>query len=167
MFSFVFYTFFISDRAIGRLAMERTLWKYDYAFGFVAKPCKRPDRSLNFMRWDCAIPGKTGTPWEGGHYKLKLRFPPNYPISHPSCRFDPPVFHVNVYSNGSVCLPLLEKDWIPTFTVKDILHTIQDLLDEPNPRDTVNNEAYLIFISDPAEYTRRIRDQAQAMALYD
>lgn len=28
--------------------------------GFVARPTKNPDGSLNLMNWECAIPGKPG-----------------------------------------------------------------------------------------------------------
>ena len=49
------------------------------AFGFWAKPDKNPDGTLNLMQWSAGIPGKQGTPWEGGVYKLQLSFPDEYP----------------------------------------------------------------------------------------
>lgn len=30
---------------------------------------------LDLKRWDCAIPGKDKTIWEGGLFKLELTFP--------------------------------------------------------------------------------------------
>ena len=33
--------------------------------GFVAKPCLLQDNSQDLLKWDCAIPGKDGTIWEG------------------------------------------------------------------------------------------------------
>jgi hypothetical protein len=37
-------------------------------------------------------------------------------------RFDPPLFHPNVYPSGTVCLSLLDadKDWRPSITVKQV-----------------------------------------------
>ena len=46
----------------------------DHPFGFVAKPATAADGSTNLMRWSCRIPGKAGTPWEGGLYPLTLDF---------------------------------------------------------------------------------------------
>lgn len=46
--------------AVGRLAEERKGWRKDHPFGFVARPYKNPDGSLNLMQWECAIPGKKG-----------------------------------------------------------------------------------------------------------
>ena len=33
------------------------------------------------MNWECAIPGKKGTLWEGGAYKIRMIFKDDYPSS--------------------------------------------------------------------------------------
>ena len=48
------------------------------------------------MIWDAGIPGKPGTPFEGGLYKLSLSFSENYPTKPPRIMFTPPLFHPNV-----------------------------------------------------------------------
>lgn len=37
-------------------------------------------------------------------------------------KFEPPLFHPNVYPSGTVCLSLLdeEKDWRPAITIKQV-----------------------------------------------
>ena len=37
-------------------------------------------------------------------------------------KFDPPIFHPNVYPSGTVCLSLLDedKDWRPAVTIKQV-----------------------------------------------
>ena len=108
---------------------------------------KNADGTLNLMTWECAIPGKKGTPWEGGLYNLRMIFKDDYPTSPPKCKFEPPLFHPNVYPSGTVCLSLLdeEKDWRPAITIKQILLGIQDLLNEPNIKDPAQAEAYTIY----------------------
>nr|CAD7599727.1 unnamed protein product [Timema genevievae] len=137
----------MSGIAITRLAEERRAWRRDHPFGFVARPMKNSDGSLNLMNWECAIPGKKSTPWEGGLYKLRMIFKEDYPSSPPKCKFEPPLFHPNVYPSGTVCLSLLdeEKDWRPAITIKQILLGIQDLLNEPNIKDPAQAEAYTIY----------------------
>ncbi|KAI9555201.1 hypothetical protein GHT06_017716 [Daphnia sinensis] len=124
----------MSGIAIARLSEERKGWRKDHPFGFVARPTKNPDGTLNLMNWECAIPGKKSTPWENGLYKLRMIFKDDYPSSPPKCKFEPPLFHPNVYPSGTVCLSLLdeEKDWRPAITIKQILLGIQDLLNDPN-----------------------------------
>jgi ubiquitin-conjugating enzyme E2 I len=31
------------------------------------------------MKWETGIPGKEGTDWEGGTYKVMMEFPEDYP----------------------------------------------------------------------------------------
>lgn len=43
-------------------------------------------------------------------------------------KFDPPIFHPNVYPSGTVCLSILDedKDWRPAVTIKQVSCTVQD-----------------------------------------
>ncbi|BFF95640.1 SUMO-conjugating enzyme UBC9-B-like [Drosophila madeirensis] len=149
-----------------RLCAERKAWRKEHPFGFVARPSKNPNGTLNLMIWECAIPGQKSTPWEGGLYKLRMIFKPDYPSSPPKCVFYPPLFHPNVYPSGTVCLSLLdeEKDWRPAITIKQILLGIQELLNEPNIQDPAQEEAYGILLNNRLEYDKRVRAQASAMA---
>jgi len=36
---------------------------------------KTPQGALDLKRWDCAIPGRDKTIWEGGLFKLEVQFP--------------------------------------------------------------------------------------------
>merc|ERR1712059_25770 len=103
----------------------------------IARPMKNTDGTMNLMLWEYGIPGKKGTPWEGGLYKGQIIFKDDFPTTPPKVKFDPPLFHPNVYPSGTVCLSILdeEKDWRPAITVKQILLGIQDLLNDPNIKD--------------------------------
>jgi len=49
------------------------------------------------------------TPWEGGQYKLRMIFKDDYPSSPPKCKFEPPLFHPNVYPSGNNIVSLNGK----------------------------------------------------------
>ncbi|KAJ1359560.1 hypothetical protein KIN20_018326 [Parelaphostrongylus tenuis] len=84
--------------AAGRLAEERKAWRKDHPFGFIAKPVKKKaDGTLNLFDWECAIPGKKDTIWKGGLYKIRKLFKDDFPSTPPKCKFEPPLFHSNVY----------------------------------------------------------------------
>nr|VWO94842.1 Ubiquitin-conjugating enzyme E2 2 [Ganoderma boninense] len=163
-----------------RLAEERKQWRKDHPFvrvfpcqsrtppltflqGFYAKPTKAPDGSMNLLEWEVGIPGKAGTPWEGGVYKLMMIFPEDYPSKPPKCKFTPPLFHPNVYPSGTVCLSILdeEKSWKPAITIKQVLLGIQELLDDPNVNDPAQSDAYTMFKNDKVAYERRVKQQAR------
>ncbi|KAL5652732.1 hypothetical protein ACJX0J_038190, partial [Zea mays] len=86
--------------------------------GFVARPESLTDGSVNLMVWNCTIPGKHGTDWEGGYYPLTLHFSEDYPSKPPKCKFPQGFFHPNVYPSGTVCLSILneDSDWRPAIT---------------------------------------------------
>jgi ubiquitin-conjugating enzyme E2 I len=88
--------------SIGRLNEERKNWRKDHPPGFYARPVKKDDNSTDIMKWECGIPGPEGTDWEGGVFKVLLNFPPDYPSKPPECKFTPPLFHINVFSSGTV-----------------------------------------------------------------
>ena len=78
-------------------------------------------------------------------------------------KFVPPLFHPNVYPSGTICLSILneEEGWRPAITLKQVLMGIQDLLDEPNPNSPAQSEAFNLFMSNKAEYRRRVRAEAK------
>jgi hypothetical protein len=41
--------------------------------GFAARPVKGKDGIVDLMDWTATVPGKDGTPWAGGYYKLVRR----------------------------------------------------------------------------------------------
>lgn len=144
--------------AIGRLTQERKKWRKDHPPGFFARPQRLPDGSSDLMKWDAGIPGKKGTIWEGGVFKLRIVYADDYPSSPPKCQFIPPLFHPNVYPSGTVCLSILnaEEDWRPSITLKQVLTGIQDLLDNPNPKSPAQSTPYTLFTSNKEEYKRRV-----------
>jgi len=153
----------MSGIARGRLAEERKNWRKDHPYGFVAKPQTLPDGSTNIMVWECKVPGKTGTDWEGGLYTVIMEFSDEYPSKPPKCKFNPKIFHPNVYPSGTICLSILDeqKGWKPSITVKQMLIGIQDLLDNPNNGDPAQREPFIMLRDNPAAYREKIRQQAK------
>jgi ubiquitin-protein ligase len=62
-------------RGADRPASYSKQWRKDHPFGFVAKPARTEKGALDLKRWECAIPGKAKTLWEGGLFKLDVLFP--------------------------------------------------------------------------------------------
>jgi len=152
----------MSGIAIGRLTEERKNWRKDHPIGFYARPCKKADNSNDIMKWETGIPGKEDTDWAGGVYKVNMEFPEEYPSKPPKCKFDPPLYHPNVYPSGTICLSILdeEKGWRPAITVKQLLLGIQDLLTTPNAADPAQREAYEAYVSNRQLYNKKIKEQA-------
>eukprot|EP01091_Cochliopodium_minus_P006285 TRINITY_DN1616_c0_g1_i1.p1 TRINITY_DN1616_c0_g1~~TRINITY_DN1616_c0_g1_i1.p1 ORF type:complete len:158 (+),score=48.17 TRINITY_DN1616_c0_g1_i1:44-517(+) len=153
----------MSGLARQRLAAERKAWRKDHPHAFYARPTSNEDGTLNMLKWDCGIPGKTGTIWEGGVFPLTMIFTEDYPDKPPKCSFPKAFFHPNIFPSGTVCLSLLneEKDWKPSITLKQILIGIQELLSNPNPNDPAQEPAYNAYTYDRNKYNETVKVQAQ------
>ena len=99
----------------------------------------------NMLKGYAMIIGPSDTPYFGGYYFFELHYPANYPYSPPhiiyctnaeKIRFNP-----NLYTNGKVCLSLLNtwkgEQWTSCQTISTILLTLctvlikNPLLNEP------------------------------------
>lgn len=86
--------------------------------------------------------GPEDTPYECGVFIFDIFLPPDYPDSPPKFRFlttggGRARFNPNLYSNGKVCLSLLNTwtgpSWTPASTILQVLVSIQSLILVPNP----------------------------------
>ena len=58
-----------------QLTIVSKQWRKDHPFGFVARPERNPQGVMELKNWNCSIPGKAKTIWEGGLFKLSVIFP--------------------------------------------------------------------------------------------
>lgn len=77
------------------------------------------------MEWEAIIFGPDDTEWEGGVFRLKLKFPDDYPQKPPTVEFLSRIFHPNIYANGNICLDLLQKGWSAAYDGLSVLKSIQ------------------------------------------
>ena len=54
----------------------------------------RADES-NIFKWDVWIEGPSDTPYAGGVFKLRLEFPPDFPLNPPTLHFISDFWHPN------------------------------------------------------------------------
>ena len=113
--------------------------------------CDFDEKNLYKMR--ALIIGPGDTPYENGFYLFKLEFPPNYPLYPPKVTYltqgDYIRFNPNLYTNGKVCVSILNTwsgpGWTTSCSLTSVLLSIQTLLNnypihnEPG-WDTVSNK---------------------------
>jgi ubiquitin-conjugating enzyme E2 I len=159
----------MSSFCLKRLQEERKAWRKDHPFGFYAKPRKNSDGTLDLMTWDIGVPGKAGTIWDGGLYKIVAAFPNEYPTKPPKCRFEAGFYHPNVYPSGTICLSILneDEDWRPALSMKQLVLGIQELLDNPNLDSPAQQEAFSNYRRDRDTYVRKVKEQAKRHAATD
>jgi len=103
----------------------------------------------NILKGYALIIGHKNTPYGYGYYFFEFNFPDNYPFSPPIVRYltnDGTMrFNPNLYTNGKVCLSVLNtwsgESWTACQTINSILLTLSvvlcenPLLNEPGVQD--------------------------------
>ena len=69
----------------------------------------------NWFEWSVSFPGPEETPYEGGFYLAKLKFPNDYPNSPPEMVFETEMWHPNIFSDGRVCISILHSPGVDIY----------------------------------------------------
>ena len=153
------------DRYIRGVDVDMEVYEQrNQPFDFAEYRCVgSPSSGGSFFWWEIGIPGKKGTPWEGGMHRGQIIFGENPGENSPPT---PAKIHfksdVNVSGRVSFFLHTPEEyaEWKPAITVKQILSGVKELLNDPNIRSPAQVEGYLCFLYRKAEYERRVRARA-------
>lgn len=112
----------------------------------------------DLFQWDATIIGPTKTPYEGGVFKLKIAFPPDYPFKCPKISFVTRIYHPNINSRGDICLDILKSNWSPALTISKVLLSICSLLNDPNPNDPLMPDIAKIYTTNHELYEQTARE---------
>lgn len=148
-------------------------------------PASRDDYSC----LEAFIPGPIGSPYEKGIFKLAISIGEQYPFRPPTFKFITPVFHPNIdnckfkilltiftcfkyvyflcfiISAGKICLDLLRMpptgSYNPAITLESILLSIQLLLANPNPDDSLQGDAADLYKSSKELFCEKAREYVE------
>lgn len=69
----------------------------------------------NIYQWTAIIEGPSDSPYKGGHFKLAVDFPVEYPFKGPKVKFLTKIYHPNIDADGNLCLGILKSEaWKPS-----------------------------------------------------
>jgi ubiquitin-conjugating enzyme E2 G1 len=126
----------------------------------------------NIFNWDLLIVGPPETLYEGGFFNAKLQFPADFPNNPPVMTFRTPIWHPNVYEDGTVCISILHppgvdqynqmessaERWRPILGVESIVISVISMLSDPNDESPANIDAAVMWRNDRAGFKRRVRE---------
>ncbi|KAJ3729162.1 ubiquitin-conjugating enzyme [Lentinula guzmanii] len=126
----------------------------------------------NLYEWEILVIGPSDTLYEGGFFKARLTFPPEFPLLPPKMKFITPMWHPNIYPDGVVCVSILHapgddqygyedagERWMPVHTVESILISVISLLssDSPNLDSPANVDAAKEVRTNLEGYKKKVR----------
>ena len=104
--------------------------------------------------------GPDNSDYEGGIWKIRVRFPPQYPYKGPIINFMNKIFHPNVEQKvGTICLNLIGIDWHPSYDLLNILNIfLPELLQNPNAKDPYNSDAAKLYNKCSIKYKQKVQE---------
>ncbi|KAH8236020.1 hypothetical protein KR038_000084, partial [Drosophila bunnanda] len=111
----------------------------------------------DIYHWKAAIDGPANTPYQGGVFRLDLRFTEEYPFKPPDVKFSTRLFHCNISPEGEICLDILGPEWSPALTAARILLSIRSLLVDPNTEDRLVPEHAKMYVENRPAYEANAR----------
>ena len=78
--------------------------------------------------WDAEIYGPIDSLYAGYKFELSIVLPSDYPTAPMIVKFKTPISHVNVNSQGDICLDVLKQNWSPVLNIRSILISLMGKL---------------------------------------
>jgi ubiquitin-protein ligase len=95
----------------------------------------------NALDWEVAMHGPTGTPYEGGIFRIGIKLPRNYPFKPPKVSCLTKVYHPNVSTDhGNYHMDILKDDWSPSATIHKVIIACSNFLAEPDANNPSERE---------------------------
>ncbi len=122
-----------------------------------------------------AFRGPKRTVYDGGIFKLEIKYPSQYPKQPPFVRLHTPVWHPNFWPKPSeykgqrnICLALVDPSfvgkkggWSPSKTIVTVIQAIIAMLNTHgkyiNPTDVFNKKAALEMMNEPKKFEKKVK----------
>ncbi len=138
------------------------------------QPFSSKDKSIDHLA--IAFKGPKGTAYDGGVFKLEVKFPAQYPSAPPFVRIHTPIWHPNFWpkpteyqGQRNICLELVDPSltgktagaWTPSKTITTVIQAIIAMLNTRgkfvNPTDVFNKKAALEMLHDQKTFEKKVK----------
>ena len=137
------------------------------------KPFNPKNKSIDHLA--ITLKGPKGTAFQGGLFRLEVKFPPEYPGKPPFVRLHTPVWHPNFWpkpqeyqGQRNICLAMVDPSligkkggWSPSKTITTVIQAIIAMFNTRgkyiNPTDVFNKKAALEMINDQKTYEKKVK----------
>ncbi len=117
------------------------------------------ENESDLFGWIVVLQGPEDTPYSQGVFKLKIKFPENYPFKAPDVKFLTTVYHPNIKTDtGEICQDVFASSWAPTQKVEEIIEKLITMLKEPSTSTPLENEICQEYISNREKFNKTARE---------
>ena len=115
----------------------------------------------DYEQWRVFLKGPDDTPYADKWWSLVVTFPRGYPYCSPVVRFLSVPYHLNVSDEGRIGVDIIERKYVPSMSVVQILKSIRGILAAPNSAAAISREKLRVFTENPDEYWEKVRESTK------
>lgn len=120
----------------------------------------------DLYHWEATIIGPEDTPYAGGTFKLEIRFPVDYPFKPLKIQFKTKVYHININTNGSICVDILQDKWSSVITASKVLLSVSSMLSDPNPNHPLMPDLAQLYVTNRQLYDANAKQWTKDFAMW-
>jgi len=119
----------------------------------------------NLFKWKALMKAPDKSPYGGYLFKFEIEFPEDYPDSPPEvfCKTD--MYHMNIDTDGRVCVSSVSDQWDDAKNINEVLLSIFVIFSVPNPDSPYREEIADLFNTDREEYNKRVKEHCAKYAI--
>merc|ERR1712093_61053 len=121
-------------------------------------------KSDNMYEWYAQVEGPEDSVYEGGIFDIDISIPSDYPFKPPRVAFRTKIYHMNINSQGGICLDILKNTWSPALSIHKVVLSILSLLTDPNPSDPLVPDIAQTFRLNKPQHDRTARSWTKDFA---
>jgi ubiquitin-conjugating enzyme E2 D/E len=117
------------------------------------------ENESDLFGWIVVLQGPEDTAYSQGVFKLKFKFPENYPFKAPDVKFLTTVYHPNIKTDtGEICQDVFASSWAPTQKVEEIIEKIITMLKEPSTSTPLENDICQEYTNNREKFNKTARE---------
>lgn len=115
------------------------------------------------------IKGATGSPYELGTYKLRLRFQEDFPYTPPEVVFLTPILHCNVTTDGFYTHRSLCTDWRTDKSLLELMGEMEEAMRRPDLQRVCygREELARLYVHRKEKYSEEVMNYTVEYGLWD
>ena len=126
------------------------------------KKCKK---TYNMFEWNALMCGPKNSPYSGYMFQFEIKFFPDYPNSAPKIFCKTPVYHMNINTDGAVCVNSIKDRWKKTLNISEVLFSIFSIFSRPNPRSPHRGDIARLYEENREEYNKKVKEYCAEHAI--
>jgi len=119
----------------------------------------------NMFKWKALMRAPKNSPYDGYLYQFEIEFPKDYPNSAPKVYCKTNIYHMNISTDGKVCVSSVKDEWGKAKNISTVLLSIFIIFSKPNPGSPYRDDIADLYRENLQEYEKRVKEYCAKYAM--